>query len=86
VTQQMQTIPQTNGEAPLPKRSAPKGMLPSTWTNRSVRVEYIDSSGVGQETSGVLLDVFPVGPVLSMNGAKALISWDRLAVVELLED
>ena len=61
-------------------------MLPSTWTNRTVRVEYTDCHGSGQETSGVLLDFFPVGPVLSMGGAKTLISWDRLTVVELIED
>jgi hypothetical protein len=80
------TKPESNGTPALPKRSGPKGMLPSTWTNRSVRVEYTDCHGSGQETSGVLLDVFPVGPVLSMNGAKTLISWDRLVLCELVED
>ena len=39
----MMTIPTTNGEALLPKR-APKGMLPSTWLGRELRVEYIDLS------------------------------------------
>jgi len=80
------TAPTVDGTPSLPKRSAPKGMLPSTWTNRTVRVEYTDCHGSGQETSGVLLDFFPVGPVLSMGGAKTLISWDRLTVVELIED
>jgi len=36
--------------------------------------------------SGELLDLYPAGPILSLNGAKALISWDRLALVELEED
>jgi hypothetical protein len=80
------TRPDVNGTPSLPKRSGPKGMLPSTWLNRSLRIEYTDCHGSGQETSGVLLDFFPVGPVLSMGGAKTLISWDRLAVVELIED
>jgi hypothetical protein len=78
--------PTTNGDAPLPRRGGPKGMLPSTWLNRSLRVEYTDCYGTGQETSGVLLDFFPAGAVLSIKGAKTLISWDRLAVVELVED
>ena len=78
--------PQTNGEAPLPKRAAPKGLLPSTWLNRTLRVAYTDCHGSGVETSGTLLDLYPAGPVLNLNGAKTLLSWDRLAVVELVED
>jgi hypothetical protein len=46
----------------------------------------VDCYGGGQEAKGVLLDVYPAGPILSMNGAKALISWDRLTFVELEED
>jgi len=80
--------PDSNGTpaAELPKHQRPKGLLPSTWLQRSLRVSYVDCHGAGVETSGVLLDVFPVGLILNLNGAKALISWDRLAVVELVED
>jgi hypothetical protein len=46
----------------------------------------MDAFGVGVETTGTLLDLYPAGPILNLNGAKALISWDRLAVVELVED
>ncbi len=77
--------PDANGQVHV-KRSGPKGMLPSTWMDRTLRVEYTDCHGSGQETSGVLLDFFPVGPVLNIKGARTLISWDRLAVVELVED
>lgn len=77
---------EANGTPALPKRQAPKGLLPSTWLNRTLRVAYTDCHGAGCETSGTLLDIFPAGPILSMNGAKALIAWDRLAVVELIED
>ena len=40
----------------------------------------------GAEEMASLLDLYPAGPVLSLNGAKTLLSWDRLAVVELVED
>jgi len=46
----------------------------------------VDASGLSVETSGVLLDVFPFGPVLSLSGAKTALSWDALRVVELVED
>jgi hypothetical protein len=46
----------------------------------------VDCYGGGQEISGTLLDLYPAGPILNLNGGKALISWDRLAVVELVED
>ena len=82
------TRPDVNGQrsSSLPKRSAPKGLLPSTWMNRTLRVAYTDCHGSGVETSGTLLDLYPAGPVLNLNGAKTLLSWDRLAVVELVED
>ncbi len=78
--------PDVNGAPSLPRRSGPKGLLPSTWLERTLRVSYVDCCGSGQETSGTLLDLYPAGPVLNLNGAKTLISWDRLAVVELIED
>jgi hypothetical protein len=80
------TRPESNGTPALPKRSASKGLLPSTWLERTLRVSYVDCYGGGQEASGTLLDLYPAGPILNLNGAKALISWDRLTVVELVED
>jgi len=32
------TAPDVNGAPSLPKRSAPKGLLPSTWLERTLRV------------------------------------------------
>ena len=58
----MMPAPTTNGDKRLPKRSAPKGMLPSTWLARTLRVQYLDAYGGSQETSGTLLDFFPAGP------------------------
>ena len=78
--------PDRDGTPSLPKRTAPKGLLPSTWLNRTLRVAYTDCHGSGVETGGTLLDLYPAGPVLSLNGAKTLISWDRLVLCELIND
>ncbi len=80
------TRPDVNGTPSLPKRTGPKGLLPSTWLERGLRVTYVDAFGAGVETSGILLDFYPAGPVLNIGGAKTLISWDRLVLCELAED
>lgn len=80
------TRPDVNGTPTLPKRTAPKGLLPSTWLTRTLKLEYVDGCGVGQATSGTLLDLFPAGPVLNIGGAKTLICWERLVLCELVED
>ncbi len=79
------TRPTAAGTPSLPKRTAPKGLLPSTWLERGLRVAYVDCHGAGVETSGILLDYYPAGPVLNIAGAKTLISWDRLVLCELAE-
>jgi hypothetical protein len=40
----------------------------------------------GVEASGTLLDLYPAGPVFNIHGAKTLLCWERLAVLELAED
>lgn len=61
-------------------------MLPLSWTNRRVRFEYVDASGIGQTASGTLLDYYPAGCVFAMNGgARTLIVWERLCLLELVE-
>jgi hypothetical protein len=44
------TRPDVNGTPALPKRVGPKGLLPSTWLERTLKLEYVDGFGVGQET------------------------------------
>jgi hypothetical protein len=83
---QAMTAPDTNGTPALPKRAGPKGLLPSTWLERTLKVAYVDASGAGVETSGTLLDLYPAGPILNIGGAKTLISWERLTLCELVED
>jgi len=80
------TAPTVEGQPSLPRRTGPKGLLPSTWLERTLKIEYTDCYGTGQQTSGVLLDFYPTGPVLNIGGAKTLLSWDRLVLCELVED
>jgi hypothetical protein len=63
-----------------------RGLLPSTWIGRGVKVEYLDGYSSPIETSGVLLDTFPVGPILNLSGARVCLPWERLLLVELVED
>ena len=79
------TKPDVNGTPALPKR-APRGLLPSTWLERTLKVSYSDAYGMGVETSGVLLEFYPAGPILNVAGVKRLISWDRLVSCELVDD
>jgi hypothetical protein len=78
------TRPDVNGAPALPKRAAPKGLLPSTWLERTLKVAYVDADGMGAETSGTLLDLYPFGPVLSLSGEKTALSWDSLRSVTLI--
>jgi len=64
------TKPDSNGTPSLPKRAGPKGLLPSTWLERTLRLEYVDGFGTGVQASVVLLDFYPAGPVLHINGVK----------------
>ena len=59
------TRPDVNGTPSLPKRAGPKGMLPSTWLERTLKVSYSDAYGMGVETSGVLLEFCSTRPVRS---------------------
>ena len=77
---------EANGQAPLPKRSGPKGLLPSTWLDRTLRVSYVGADGTGVETRGTLLDLYPFGPVLSLSGEKTALAWDSLRAVTLIND
>jgi len=81
------TAPAGYEDAPLPKRNGHhRGMLPSTWLQRELRLEYIGADDKANTTTGVLLDWFPAGPVLNVGGARTLVSWDRIALIELIGD
>lgn len=78
-----------NGPAPLLTpdgtrlvgRRPGREMFPSSWLRHSVRVVY-----EGGELSGVLLEYCSVGLILQTSRHKALVTWDALQVVELVED
>ena len=53
---------------------------------RTLRLEYVDGFGTGVQASGVLLDFYPGGPVLTIDGVKTLICWERLVLAQLVED
>jgi len=71
---------------PLPKRNGHRGMLPSTWLQRELRLDYVSADGAASTATGVLLDWYPMGPVLSVGGVRTLLSWDAIRVIELRED
>jgi hypothetical protein len=80
------TAPAGFEDAPMPKRGGYRGLLPSTWLGRSLRVAYVGIDGKGVETSGILLDYYGCGPVFNLAGGRVLIPWDRLASLELVND
>jgi hypothetical protein len=59
--------------------------MPSTWIGRGLRIEYTDSGGDALATDATLLDVYPFGPVLNIAGARTLLSWNNIALLELVE-
>ena len=80
------TAPTTNGDRPLPRRVGVRTMLPLSWMQRELRVSYVAADGSGQETRGTLADWTPVGPVLLIAGARTVLAWERLVLVELVGD
>ncbi len=80
------TRPDANGTPALPKRAAPKGLLPSTWLQRTLQVSYVGADGAGVETRGTLLEYYPFGPVLSLSGEKTALSWDSVRSIVLIND
>jgi hypothetical protein len=79
------TTPWNNGEAPLP-RHASRGLLPSTWTGCTLKIEYTAADGLSVTTTGALLEYYPFGPVLKcVEGEKVALSLGRISLLELRE-
>jgi len=71
------TRPDANGTPALPKRTGPKGLLPSTWVERTLRVTYMDCYGDVQEASRTLLDLYPASGSADGGGRSAPSTWRR---------
>jgi hypothetical protein len=80
------SAPEKNGTPALSRPPAPRGMMPSTWLNRTLRVEYADGFGASVEARATLLDLYPAGLVLSLAGSKTLLPWERIVLCELVEE
>ncbi len=78
--------PTSNADRPVARRVGTRSMLPSTWLGRTLRIEYVGPDSKAATTTGTLLDWCPVGPILLLAGARAIVGWDRIVLVELHAD
>jgi hypothetical protein len=85
VTEYM-VAPDKNGTPALPKRAGVRSMVPTTWIDRTIRVEYEGAGGESREATATLLEWSPVGLLLNIAGGKTLLAWERLVLAELQED
>jgi hypothetical protein len=83
---EMTTTPSSNGEKPLAKRAGARTILPTTWTDHEVRLQYVGADGLEAHAKGVFLDWCPSGPILNIEGVRTVIFWERIAVLELVGD
>jgi len=44
------------------------------------------ADGAGVESEGTLLDLYPFGVVMNLEGERAAVAWDALRVVTLIDD
>lgn len=83
---EMVAVPVDNGTKTLPRRAGTRTMIPTTWIDRTLRVEYVGAGGEAREMTCTFLDWTPVGLLLNIAGAKTLLAWERLVMCELIED
>ena len=74
--------PASYDDTPLPRRQVPKGMLPGSWMNRSLKIDYLSADGAGTPTRGTLLDWLSTEPYLSVDGVRTIIAWDAIRSIE----
>jgi hypothetical protein len=80
------TKPRGWEDAPLPRRDGPRTLLPTTWLSRTLAVDYAAADGRASSITGTYLDWCPTGLILNAGGTKTVVSWDRIALIELRED
>ncbi len=63
-------------------------LFPASWLRHRAAVSYDNGSGApgGGDLSGVLLEWCGAGLIVQTNGSKSLLPWERVVMVELLEE
>jgi hypothetical protein len=82
----VQTRPQTNGEPLQAKPAGVRTLMPTTWLQHELRIEYRNGDGKAARSSGNLLDWCPAGVILNCDGVRTIFAWDRIVTYELKED
>jgi hypothetical protein len=80
------TAQSIDGHAPLPKPNGPRAMIPLTWLDREALVEYMSSDSRTVSTSATLLDWCGLGIICAIAGARSIVAWDAIRIVELRGD
>jgi len=86
ITTEEMTTPNGWDDKPLQKRAGTRGLLPTSWLKRPVKLSYTDATGMSVDTSALLLDWCALGGVFAIGGARTIIPWERLALIELVQD
>ena len=61
-------------------------LFPASWLRHRARIAYDNGTPKGGDLSGVLLEWCGAGLIVQANGSKSLLPWERVVVVELLEE
>ena len=69
-----------DGSYQLTARRPGRELFPASWLRHRVEITYD-----GGSLAGVLLEFCSVGLIVQAGGAKKLVSWDALQLVELQE-
>jgi hypothetical protein len=80
------TAPYRDGHVPIPKRNGSRTMIPLTWLGWEALVEYMTSDGKGVSTSATILDWCGLGIICAIAGARSIVAWDAIRIVELKGD
>ena len=80
------TAPSIDGHAPLSKRNGLRTMIPLTWLGWEALVEYLTSDGEGVSTSATILYCHGLGIICTIAGARSIVAWDAIRIVELRGD
>jgi len=61
-------------------------LFPTSWLRHRARIAYDNGTSKGGDLSCVLLEWCGAGLIVQANGSKNLLPWERVVMVELLEE